>query len=378
MRSYQIVRWGAPLEERAYPTPEPRGSEVLLRVECCGICRSDVHMRDGWFDLGGGKRLSMEDKRVPLPLTLGHEVAGEVVAVGPRARGVRPGDRRIVYPWIGCLPGEPACPDCSEGRELVCRVHHHLGTKDPGGFSDCLMVPHPRYLVDYEGLPVEWACTLPCAGLTAYAALRRVGPLRSTDVLLVMGAGGLGQSALALAGALVRGRVVAADVDPAKRASALAAGAHAAFDPTADDAAARVAELTGGRGLAAVVDFVGSEASVRFGAGAVRKGATVVVVGLFGGAVQVPVPWFPMNLLSIRGSYVGTLKQLRELVALARAGRFAPLPIDVRPLDGADAALDNLKTGRARGRLVLRPSPPAGGGTARHKAARAPALAVPA
>ncbi|MFQ5971732.1 MAG: alcohol dehydrogenase catalytic domain-containing protein, partial [Alphaproteobacteria bacterium] len=102
MLSYQVMEWGAPLEPREVPTPDPKGTEVLVRIAACGVCHSDLHIWDGYFDLGGGKRATMSDRGVHPPFTMGHEIVGEVAALGPEAGGVEVGARRVVFPWIGC------------------------------------------------------------------------------------------------------------------------------------------------------------------------------------------------------------------------------------------------------------------------------------
>ena len=116
MRSYQIVEWGEPIELREYPTPKPQGTEVLLRVTAAGICHSDLHINDGYFDLGDGKRVELGKLGAKLPLTLGHEIVGVVEALGPDADGVEVGDARVAFPWIGCRQcrsgGSPSTGAC--------------------------------------------------------------------------------------------------------------------------------------------------------------------------------------------------------------------------------------------------------------------------
>ena len=102
MKAYQITKWGEMLEENEVPIPKPTGTEVLIKIRASGICHSDIHIWDGYFDLGSGKRITLEERGLKLPFTMGHEPVGEVVALGPEATGVGIGDRRIVYPWIGC------------------------------------------------------------------------------------------------------------------------------------------------------------------------------------------------------------------------------------------------------------------------------------
>ena len=176
MRAMQIIEWGQPLEAREYPDPEPQGEEVLLRVEAAGVCHSDVHIWDGHFDLGDGKQISLESRGVHLPFTMGHEIAGEVVALGPHASGARVGDKVVAYPWIGC--GQ--CAVCQKGEELLCLRPRTLGTRVAGGYGTHVVVPHGRYLLPYEGVPQDLAATYTCSGITAYSALKKtrnhVGP----------------------------------------------------------------------------------------------------------------------------------------------------------------------------------------------------------
>ena len=141
MRSYRMVDFGAPLEAVDVGTPEPTGTQVLLRVRAAGVCHSDLHIWDGGYDLGFGRRMALKDRGIQVPLTLGHETTGEVVAVGPEARGaVRPGEMRLIYPWIGC----GSCAVCVRGDENLCAKPRFLGVYCDGGYSDHITVPHPN------------------------------------------------------------------------------------------------------------------------------------------------------------------------------------------------------------------------------------------
>ena len=351
MRSYQVIEWGQPLELREQPTPAPQGTEVLLRITASGICHSDIHIADGFFDLGEGKKAELGKLGAQLPLTLGHEIVGVVEALGPDASGVALGDERVAFPWIGCHH----CPVCEHEREQWCLSPRFLGARVAGGYSDHVIVPHPRYLIDYQGVPPEHACTFACAGLTAYGALRKVGGLRDTDSVVLIGAGGVGLSALHLASAVTPARLIVADVDPAKRAAAKDAGAHETIDNGAPDAARQILEMTGG-GARAAIDFVGAPATARLGVDVLRKGGRLIVVGLYGGSLTAPLPLIPQKSLTIQGSYVGTLEEMQEVMALGRAGKVAPLPLDIRPLDDAPQALADLRAGRVRGRVILKPA----------------------
>lgn len=350
MRAMQIIEWGKPLEGREYPDPEPIDEEVLLRVEAAGICHSDVHIWSGHFDLGGGRQLSFASRGVHLPMTMGHEIAGEVVALGPQASGVKVGDKVVAYPWIGC--GE--CTMCRKGKELLCLRPRILGVDRPGGYGTHVIVPHSRYLLPYGDIPKTLAATLTCSGITAYSALKKTRDnLEPGDHLLIIGAGGVGANAVHMAPAVVAGKLVVADIDAQKRAHARDMGAVATMDNSAADAVKSAIETTGG-GAAAAIDFVGSPQTMEFGINILRNGGKLVIVGLYGGACPVSTALFPLKLMTIEGSYVGTLDDLRELIALVQAGKVPPIPIEMRPAEQASAALSDLKRGgKVQGRVVL-------------------------
>ena len=347
MISYQLTRFGDPLERVESPPPEPAGTEVLLRTEACGVCHSDLHLQDGFFDMGGGRRLDLSKGRT-LPLTLGHEIAGAAAACGPDAEVVDPGARYVAYPWIGCSD----CGMCEAGQEHLCPQPRALGVTRAGGFSDHVLVPHPRYLFEIGDLPVTLACTYACSGLTAFGAVRKVRARVDGRPLVIVGLGGVGFAALRLVRALTGASlVVAADVDDATLQAGAEAGAEV-VDARAPDAAKRIRRATGG-GAAAVIDFVGSESSAALGLGVLATGGLLVVVGLFGGELRASLPLWPLRNLTVQGSYVGSLAEMRELMRLAAAGRAPSIPIAPRPLAEAQAALDDLRAGRAVGRIVL-------------------------
>jgi D-arabinose 1-dehydrogenase-like Zn-dependent alcohol dehydrogenase len=350
MLSYQIVEWDHPLEGREHTVPEPRDSEVLLRVDGCGVCRSDLSIRSGYFDAGDAGRITMASKGVNLPFTMGHEVVGEVVAVGSAVRETGVGDQRVLYPWIGC--GE--CRSCRRGHEVLCRSHRHMGTKIPGGYAEYVVVPHERYLVDYSGIPASSACTCACAGLTAYSALGKIGYLDSEDHLLVIGAGGLGLSATRLLPALTDAAAIVADVSEAKRRMALDSGAAFTLDPSAADAGETIREITGGY-LRAAIDFVGSPETAKLALESLDKGGVYVIVGLFGGSLTLGLPELPFKNRTIIGSYLGSVEDMRTLMGLVRDGRAATTPVTTRPMSAVNEALDELSDGVVPGRTVLVP-----------------------
>ena len=346
LRRQSLVAYGQPLCETVVDRPAPRGSEVLVRIERCGVCHSDLHLQDGYFELGGDKRLDITKDRA-LPFTLGHEIAGVIEAAGDKADGAVIGRRVAVYPWIGC----GTCAACRAGNENLCSTHRHLGIAADGGFATHVAVPHPRYLLDYEPLSANFAGPLMCSGLTAYAALKRLGDHASRGPALLIGLGGVGMMGLALARALFGEPPIVADIDAAKRTAALAAGAAQAYDPS--DPQARRAVLASTGGVTAACDFVGSDRSLQFATGVLARGGKVVVTGLLGGTFTMAAAMFAIKAMTIEGTLTGTLAEARELLDLARAGKIAPIPTRERPLGEAQAALEDLRAGRIVGRTVL-------------------------
>ncbi len=343
--------WGGPLEAIEEELAPIEGHEVTVRITHCGICHSDLHIQAGGFDMGGGRLSSLEAAGNKLPLTMGHEIVGEVVDIGPDVTGVKKGEHVIVYPWLGC----GACPICERGDEQLCnKANMSMGIKLPGGFGDLVRMRHERYLVPFGTLDPARAATFACAGITAYGAIRKLPATTAEDWVAVVGCGGVGMTAVALLSATQTGRIVAIDPDPAKREAALKHGASLAFDPGAKGVLKEINIACGGN-IAGVVDFVGAETSSAFAVNIVRRGGQVVIVGLFGGEFKLALPMFIFKSLSVTGSYTGGLPLLRELVALAQTIKLPTIPIELRPMSSVNQSLDDLAKGRVVGRVVLQP-----------------------
>lgn len=348
---WAFPRWGAALIEHTDELTAPAGHEVSIRVTHCGMCHSDLHIQAGGFDMGGGKLTSLERAGAKLPLTMGHEIGGEVVEMGPEVSGVALGDRVIVYPWLGC----GSCAVCERGDDHLCpKAARNLGIQLPGGYADLVRVPHSRYLVPIGTLEPARAATFACAGITAYGAIRKLNPMTAQDHVAIIGCGGVGMTAVALLSATSNARIVAIDPDPAKREAALRYGAVLAFDPSEDGALRSIGKACNNE-IAGVVDFVGAESTSALAVNLVRRTGQVVIVGLFGGEFRMPLPMFALKSLQISGSYVAGLQDLRELVALAQRVELPQTPLDLRPLTSVNQALDDLAHGRVIGRVVLQP-----------------------
>lgn len=347
MISYDVMEHGKPLQKAMRATPIPKGSEVLVRITRSGVCHSDLHIWDGYFDWGGGKRFYVKERGCVPPFTLGHEPFGVVEALGPRVPrgkgGVKVGQKRIVYPWIGC----GKCATCKAGQDNYCLKSRYLGVNVPGAYSTHVVVPDAKYLVDASGIDDSFAATLACSALTAYSAAAKLPVLGPKDRVAVIGCGGVGLSGVSVLKAKGVKNIVACDIDPAKLAIAAKLGAARTLDTRTPQAAEEL------RGIAGALDFVGSPATAALGIGALRKGGRHVLVGLYGGELVHPLPPIAQRAIGIVGSYVGNLQELKEVVALAKRKKLKPQPIETRDAQGANTSLEDLKAGRVVGRIVL-------------------------
>lgn len=352
MHAWAVVASGAPLERIELPTPEPAGTEVLIEVTHCGVCHSDIHFWDGYYDLGGGKRMLLKDRGVTLPRAIGHEILGRVAKLGPDAAAAAPGmsigDRRIVYPWLGC----GHCRRCKAENDNLCANQRSLGVVQNGGFASHVLVPHPRYLIDPGAVDPAVAATFGCSGITVLSAIQKALPPEPDDPILLIGAGGLGLQAIGVLLALKHRAIISVDLDPAKRDAARAAGATSVVDGAGPDVAAAIQRAAGGPVLAAI-DFVNGSSTAVLAYGALAKGGKLVQVGIFGGELTVSLVGLVMRAVSVIGNNTGSIADLREVARLANEGLLPPIPITRMPKDDANIAMARLRDGKVTGRIVL-------------------------
>ena len=348
MRRQSLVKFDAPLCETIVETPKPQGREVLVRIERCGLCHSDLHIQDGYADLGGGKRLDTT-RGMTLPFTLGHEIAGIVEEAGPDVPKELIGAKRAVFPWIGC----GKCRNCLNGDENICPQQRFLGASIDGGFASHVLVPDARYLLEYDPLPVNQAATLMCSGVTAYGALKRLVDRPRQRNLLLIGLGGVGMMGLSFAQAMFKQPISVADLSAAARETALNNGAAIAYDPAEPEVARRILKETDG-GFDAVVDFAGNEKSMAFAVSVLARGGKVVVSGLMGGQFTLPMVQWVYKRMTIEGFMVGTLAEAHELMTLARSGKIKPAPMREEPMGDVQKWIDALRAGQVVGRVVLK------------------------
>jgi len=338
MKAARLHALRQPLRIDEVTTPVVARDEVLIRIAGAGVCHSDLHIRSGEFPLPPG---------FDLPLTLGHENAGYVEAVGPDVTSIRRGDAVAVWGGRGC----GSCRICRQGDEQCCNMALWVAA---GGYAELMHVPSERFLIPLDGLDPVAAAPLADAGLTPYRAIKKVLPhLYPGAAVVVVGIGGLGHMALQILKAVAPStRIIAVDVARDRLDAALALGASDAVD-AGGDPAGEIMRLTGGEGAQAVIDLVGSDASLRTAAGAVGRMGIIVVVGLGGGTLA-------YSFLGVRAectvtcSYWGSYNEFREVLALARGGHIRPV-VRRYPLEQVNEALDSLERGEVHGRAVITP-----------------------
>ena len=348
MKSMQIESFGAPLVECETERPRPTGAQVLVKVLRCGVCHTDLHMWQGYYDLGDGNRLDLTTRGIELPVVPGHEIYGEIVAVGPDANALLLGKRGVVYPFVGC--GQ--CRTCARGDTHLCTAPQFLGIWRPGGYGEYVVVPDESYIFETDGIDPSVAATLACSGLTSYGAILKLGMIDDDDWIALIGAGGVGLAGVAFAKALGITNLVVFDLAEEKRDLAIRAGARMALDP-ADNAAVSDLMTRSGGGFRGIVDFVGSAATFELAEGLLCKGGRYVIVGLYGGRASLRLPLVPLRAISIIGSYVGSLQEMEEMMALVRDGAIAAVPYRECAPQNVNIALQSLHEGKVDGRIVL-------------------------
>ncbi|MFG3521010.1 NAD(P)-dependent alcohol dehydrogenase [Nocardia nova] len=346
MKALQYVTVGAEPEVRDIPTPEPGPGEVLLKVTAAGVCHSDDFVMS----------MPLEAFGFELPLTLGHEGAGTVAAVGDGVRGLEVGTSVVVYgPW-GC----GGCWFCAQGMENYCSRAAELGIFPPGlgapgAIAEYLIVDSPRHLVPIGDLDPVVTVPLTDAGLTPYHAIKRsLGKLRPGSWAVVIGSGGLGHVAIQLLRHLSSARVVALDVSDDKLEFAKSVGAHEAV--LSDAAAAdNVRKITGAAGASLVLDFVGYQPTVDTAMAVAGVDSDVTIVGLGDGkaAARVGFGISPYEA-AVTSPYWGTRAELIELVDLAHEG-VLDIAVERFTLDEGPEAYRRLAAGTLRGRAVIVP-----------------------
>ena len=353
MEASRIIKPKEALQMEEVKTPIPKGSQIIVKVESCGICHSDIYLWEGGYEGPDKTFLKTTDRGVKYPLIPGHEIAGFVEDLGEEAREkFSKNDKVIVYPWIG----EGLCPACIHGEENLCDKPQSLGIYQDGGYAEYLLVPSYRYLVKVsEAMEMDVAATLPCSALTAYNAVRNAKLEPYNNVVIVGAAGGLGLMSIQLAKAISGSRIIAVDLNDDKLNIAKENGVDIVLNAKKEDPNKDIMELTSNLGADTVIDFVNSTKSVETDMQFLRRRARLVLVGLFGGELKLNLITMPTKALRLIGSYTGTLNELVGLLSLAERGVINPVVTDKFKLKEATQAHTQLKQGNIIRRGVINP-----------------------
>ncbi len=334
MRAAVVHKFREPLTIEEVPVPEPGPGQVLVRVAASGVCHTDLHAADGDWPV-----------KPKLPFIPGHEGVGHVAAVGAGVASLKEGDR-IGVPWLHNACGE--CEYCLTGWETLCPNQQNTGYSVDGGFAEYVLAPAAYVGRLPDGIDFVQAAPILCAGLTTYKGLKETGT-KPGDWLVVSGIGGLGHLAVQYARAMGL-HVAAVDVAEEKLALARELGAELTVNAEVEDPAAKVQEEIGGSH--GVLITAVSPPAFRQGLGMLRRGGTCVLVGLPPGDFPAPIFEVVLKRLTVRGSIVGTRKDLSEALQFAAEGKVRST-VEAQPLEAVNTVFSRLRRGDVRGRVVL-------------------------
>ena len=349
MKSAQIIETNKPLEINETELPKPNGNQVIVKVKSTGVCHSDLHLWEGGYDTGDGF-MKVTDRGVKFPVTPGHEVVGNVEEIGDSVQGVNIGDLVLVYPWIGC--GE--CATCEKGDTNLCESPKSLGVFQDGGYAEYVLVPDAKFLAKIDNLDPDAAASLACSGLTAFTAVKKA-LTNSPENILIVGAGGLGLMGVQIANALTKANIICADLDDEKLESAKKLGATHIINTKESDAVKKIMSICNEKGVDSIIDFVNAPPTVKMDLSLIRKRGNIILVGLFGGSVELSLVSIPLKAITIQGAYTGNYNDMLELIKLAQRGVINPIVSKHYKLDDANTALDDLKNRKIIGRAVINP-----------------------
>jgi len=350
MKSARIVGPNLPLEIIDLDTPHPQENQVLVKVKSVGVCHSDLHLWEGGYDLGDGQFMKVTDRGVKYPVTPGHEIVGTVEEMGSNVKDFAKGDEVLVYPWIGC--GQ--CPACKVENENLCDAPKSLGVFQDGGYSDFSLVPHYKYLAKLSGVNPDSATSIACSGLTAYSAIKKSNT-NSPEFLVIIGAGGLGLMGVQIAKAITKAKIICVDLDDSKLNTAKEMGADYTLNSKDPETSQKIISLCNNKGADSVVDFVNAPPTAKLGISVLRKRGNLVLVGLFGGSIELSLVTIPLKSIVIQGAYTGNYHDMVELLDLTRKGTINPIITKRYSLSEANNALEDLKARKILGRAVINP-----------------------
>ena len=349
MKAAQIIEPNKPLKISEIDTPTPTGNQVVVKVKAVGVCHSDLHLWEGGYDTGDGF-MKVTDSGVKFPVIPGHEIVGTVTGIGDSVEGVNVDDDVLVYPWIGC----GNCPTCKKGDTNLCEAPQSLGVFQDGGYAEYALIPDYKFLAKISGIDLDGAASLACSGLTAYTAVKKA-ITNSPENILIVGAGGLGLMGVQIAKSLCNANIICADLTDEKLQKAKEMGADHIINTKDSEASKNIMSICNEKGADSIIDFVNAPPTVKLDLSVIRKRGNIVLVGLFGGAVDLPLVSIPLKAITIQGAYTGNYSDMLELIDLAKRGVIKPIVSKHYSMDQANNALEDLKNRKVIGRSVINP-----------------------
>jgi 2-desacetyl-2-hydroxyethyl bacteriochlorophyllide A dehydrogenase len=338
MKAARVRTFGSSFTIEEIPIPTLQDREALLRVKAACLCAADLKIRDGRFPQLG------------IPLVTGHEVAGEVVAVGSGVKTAKVGDRVVVYPYTTC----GNCNACREGRDNLCATLSRIGFEKDGGHAEYVAVPEPQLVPLPESISFEEGAAIPDAVCTALHAIRDLADLKLNETLLLNGVGGLGMQGIQIA-RLCGAKVIATARSDRKLEMAKSLGADWVLSGNDEKLVDKILEWTGGRGVDAVIDLVVTQETFQCSVACLKKGGRIVLVGSTSPDIQVNVGQMIMKEITLQGT-LGMKKQtVLDAVDLCRSGRIKSIVTDRFPLEKINEAAEMVKQTKNLGRIVLIP-----------------------
>ena len=349
MKAAQIIEPNKPLKIYEVDTPTATGKQVVVKVKAVGVCHSDLHLWEGGYDTGDGF-MKVTDRGVKFPVIPGHEIVGTVSEIGDSVEGIKTGDDVLVYPWIGC----GNCPTCEKGDTNLCEAPQSLGVFQDGGYAEYSLIPDYKFLAKISGIDLESAASLACSGLTAYTAVKKA-ITNSPENILIVGAGGLGLMGVQITKALCNAKIICADLTDEKLQKAKEMGADHIVNTKDSEASKNIMSICNEKGVDSIIDFVNAPPTVKLDLSVIRKRGNIVLVGLFGGAVDLPLVSIPLKAITIQGAYTGNYSDMIELIDLAKRDVIKPIVSKHYSLAETNVALEDLKNRKVIGRSVINP-----------------------
>lgn len=346
MKAALLVAHGAPLEMAQVPLPpKPTGNQIVLKVDGCGICGSDLHVASGVIPYFPPS----------FPHIMGHEIGGYVYEVGDQVKSLAVGDPVVVWAASGC----GHCSFCIDGKELNCTNERRwLGNTIPGGYAEYVLIENERWAVKLKpGMRPRDAAPFTDAAITGYGSVRKA--IRYFDPefpVLALGIGAIGTYGLQYLKTMSGCEIIAVDVTPEKLQAALDWGADHALDGNSEMLVEDIMRLTDGQGVSASLDFVGTQKTIDTALAVTRANGGIFQTGMAGGVAHVdgtrdPRVWS----VNMQFSLGASLKQLREVMAMVQAGRIKPIPVEFRPLEEINQVHADMHASRVNGRVVVVP-----------------------